>query len=474
MTEFNVQQFMNGPMHDIGYNKNYAFTREECVTNIDNWALHELQSIDENCLETYLKDYSRSYYMKDFHLKSLMQYNRPDPLSSVWDLKIANQVKESIRIELEGQNVLPVSLSVKTELDNVKYVSSSSAGFSYLGKKGIFRDSNHRRAMGRAKKMVLDYYDTQGECVKDAIMRSTPYIGYTRTQLTNITEKLKVRAVWGSPFQHIIAEGLSAGPFIEQIVNNNTFIHIGGDPLVTVPHLITQIGNKYKFVYTYDWSAFDATCSRFEINLAFDIVESLMTFKEPEDKAAFDVMRKLFIYKKVVGPDGVIYTVNTGVPSGSYWTTIINSIINKFRINYLWTIITGKSIDELHTHGDDGIGGSDTHVSAWELSVEAIKYGWILNFEKSEINVDISLAEFLGRTTTGGLSRRSVQRCLRLLVFPEYPVESPRISSYRAQSIFEDVGRTSEKIGKVAASLLRKYGIEEESNIPVLHRRFKY
>jgi hypothetical protein len=328
--------------------------------------------------------------------------------------------------------------------------------------------------MGRAKKMVLDYHDTQGKCVHDAIMRSTPYIGYTRTQLTDLTEKLKVRAVWGSPFQHIIAEGLSAQPFIEQIVLNETFIHIGGDPLVTVPALITSISLKYKYLYSYDWSRFDATCSKFEIDLAFEIIESLMLFREPEDKSAFDLMKELFKYKKVVGPNGGIYSVNTGVPSGSYWTTIIDSIINKFRINYLWTILTGKSIDELHTHGDDGIGGSNTFVSAWELSVEAFKYGWILNFDKSEVNVDASKAEFLGRTTTGGLSRRSVEKCLRLLVFPEYPVESPEISSYRATSIYEDVGRTSSKIGQVANSLLRKYGHTEEKDVPVLHKRFKY
>jgi hypothetical protein len=476
--QYTHASFKNGPMLNIGHNAQYAFTREECITHVDQWCLQALQTIDENCLQTYLKDYSRSYYKKEFHMNSIMQYNRDDPDDSQWNNEAWEQAVNHVRMELRQTGVNAASLNILTELDAVPYVSSSAAGYGYQGKKGPFKNkmdkNNHWKAIRIAKKMVLDYHDSNGECINDAIMESTPSIGYTRTQLTDITEKLKVRAVWGSPFHHILVEGLSAAPLLNAFVEGNSFYFIGGDPLVTVPELITETNKKYQWIYTYDWSKFDATATRKEIRQAFTLVKEVITFPNKESENAFDLMVELFIYKKVVGPDGIIYTSNTGIPSGSYWTNLIDSIINKLRIDYLWIILTRKPMESLKTHGDDGLGGSDTFVPLHELAREALKHGWILNPDKSELVSNASDAEFLGRTTTGGLSRRSIDKCLRLLVYPEYPVESPEISSFRAQSIFEDVGRVSEKIGKVANMLLRKYGTPDEQDVPVHHRRFKH
>lgn len=464
--------FRNESMLNIGFSAEYAFTREEGITYTDPWALTELMSYDDNCMDTYLKGYSRSYYLRDFHQESIMRYNRLDPSPTIWNTNIVDKVKDEIRIELRDAGIAPVSLGVRTELDQVKFIGTSSAGYGYQGKKGEFKGRNHKKAMGIAKKMILDVHDLGREQIDQAIVNSTPYIGYTRTQLTNVFEKLKVRAVWGSPFHHIIAEGLSAQPIIEQVIQRSTFIHLGEDPTISVPRKITQLSRDYKWLYTYDWSTFDATTSRLEINLAFDVVESLTTFRHEEDHDAFKLMRELFIYKKVIAPDGGIYTVSTGVPSGSLWTNIIDSIVNKFRINYLWNVITGESMEDLETHGDDGVGGSDRFVPATQLAEEARKYGWELNPDKSVATNHAEQIEFLGRTTRGGLSKREVERCLRLLIFPEYPVESAQISAYRAESINEDVGRTSERISAIASSLKRKYGIAEEGDIPRHHKRY--
>jgi len=471
-TKLDAHSFKNEGMFSIGFSKQYAFSREEGLTHTDPWVLNELLTYDENCEETYLKGYSRSYYLKDFHLESILKYNRPDPIASDWNMKIANKVKEEIRIELENSGIAPTSLGVRTELDQVQFVGSSSAGYGFLGKKGEQRGENHKRAMRIAKRMILDFHELDGEQFDQAIVDSTPYIGYTRTQLTNIFDKLKVRAVWGSPFQHIIAEGLSAQPFIEQVIKKSCFIHLGDDPIYSVPEKITQLNRDYKWIYTYDWSGFDNTTTRFEIDLAFDIIEYLMNFKNKEDRSAFILMRELFKYKKVVGPDGVVYTVNTGVPSGSYWTNIVDSIINKFRINYLWNIVSGQSMEDLDTHGDDGVGGSDIFVSIDSLAKEANKYGWTLNPDKCIAANHSDEIEFLGRKTSGGMSKRETDRCLRLLVFPEYPVESGRISAYRARSINEDVGGISERINVIANVLKRKYGVAEEHEVPRTHKRY--
>jgi len=467
-------------MYIIGENKHYAFTREERITYRDEYALSVLQTIDPDCLNTYLKDYSRSYYTQDFHLKSVLGYNTSEPQQEVWDMRIVSQIKNEMVENMQKAGIEAISLNPRTDLDKVNYVSSSSAGYGYQGKKGEFKDkdskNNHWKAITRAKKMALNYHDAQdkGECINNAIMNSTPYIGYTRTQLTNLTEKLKVRNVWGSPFHHIILEGLAAQPMIEQFVNKNSFIHIGGDPLVTVAERISQLNDKYTWLYTYDWSQFDATCSRFEIRLAFDVIKKVTTFPNKESENVFDLMRELFIYKKVVGPDGNIYSCNKGVPSGSFWTNLVDSIINYFRIQYLWRIITGKSMESLDTHGDDGVGGSNTYVSTEQLSEEAQKYGWKLNPDKSIVTRDMSIIEFLGRNSHGGWSRRSVDKCLRLLVFTEYPVQAGSISSFRAESIYNDVGRMSDRLKLISSTLKRNYGVASEEEVPKHFKKPRY
>jgi hypothetical protein len=475
---FDIRKHQDYGMYIVGQNMNYAFTRDEHITHVDQWALTTLTAIDPDCLQTYLKDYSRSYYDADFHLNALLQYNRKDPDPKLFDEAIVHAVKDHIRNELRVSNVRVSSKDVLTELDSVRYESSSAAGYGFQGKKGPFKDketqNNHWKAIRIAKKMALDYYDSKGESLAKQISDSTPYIGYTRTQLTNLNEKLKVRAVWGAPFQHILLEGLSAQPFIDSVSMADCFLHLGQDPLESVPRLIHEVTHGCTWSYTFDWSSFDATTSRYEIDLAFDLIEECIDFPNAQSQAAFDLARNLFNYKKVVGPNGIIYAVNTGVPSGSNWTNIIDGIVNAFRIMYLWMKLTGKLPKMAWFHGDDSLCGSDEYVSVIQLSEEAKKYGWILNVDKSIVTRDQSALEFLGRTTSGGFSIRSIDKCLRLLVYPEYPVEDPRISSYRAESIFDDVGRSSTRIAQVAASLKRRYGIASDYEVPKHHKRYKF
>lgn len=469
-----IDTFKTGPMFIIGNSKAYPSAREEDVTYVDQWALEELKSIDPTCMDTYLKDYSRSYYRKDFHLKSILEFNRDDPPEEVWDRSVFEATEQLTKNELDKANIHARSFDVLSEIDQVPFVGSSAAGFGYQGRKGLYKEENHKKAIRITKKMVLEYYDSEGKCLDDAILNSTPHVGFTRTQLTDVTEKLKVRAVWGSPFHHILAEGLAAAPYLDSVKISKSFIHFGEDPIHSVPSIINELNRNYEWLYAFDWSKFDATTSREEINMAFRIIKSHLTFPNAQTEAAFDLMVELFKYKKVLGPDGNVYTVNTGVPSGSNWTSIVDSIINYFRIQYLWKKLTGEFLQTLYTHGDDGVAGSDKYVSLYELSQEADKLGWVLNPDKSICTKDSSLIEFLGRNTTGGFSKRSIEKCLRLLVFPEYPVNDPKISAYRAESIYNDVGRNSEFLLQISKNLKRKYGLpDDEEEVPRHHKRYK-
>jgi len=86
----------------------------------------------------------------------------------------------------------------------------------------------------------------------------------------------------------------------------------------------------------------------------------------------------------------------------------------------------------------------------------------------------MSNIEFLGRSSRGGFSRRSIDKCLRLLVYTEYPVATGNISSFRAESIFNDVGRSSDRLRTISITLKRNHGLAPEEEVPRHFKRPRY
>ncbi|APT68925.1 putative RNA-dependent RNA polymerase [Citrullus lanatus cryptic virus] len=445
--------------------------REPGVTYRDEYSLEELMNISPLLYEQCLSGWSRSYYLHDKHMQAIIQYGYKDvPISSIND----RLYKECVHEVQNRLSSLPRvrALDVLSELDSVTFKSSSAAGYDYIGAKGPKGGENHIRAMSRAKAIMWSIAETGETGMKHAIETAVPDVGYTRTQLADITEKTKVRHVWGRAFHYILLEGLTADPLIRAVQRADTFIHIGKDPTVSVPRLLSDTAEQCKWLYALDWKQFDATVSRFEIEAAFDIVLNLLDFPNRETKLMFELSKQLFIHKKIAAPDGKIYWAHKGIPSGSYFTSIIGSIINRVRIEYLWRTITGHGPIVCYTQGDDSLCGDNILIPPERFAMVANPIGWYFNQEKTEYSTIPELITFLGRSYAGGLNKRDLKRCLRLLIFPEYPVESGRISAYRAQSISDDVGGLGDVLNKLADRLRRKYGIASEEEVPDYFKRY--
>ncbi|QED42888.1 ORF1 [Rhodiola cryptic virus 2] len=434
-------------------------------TIIDKYAHAKLINFQEELFRQELKGWSRSYYSQAKHLEALMNYSIPNiPVSKI-NFTLYQSCVNEIRT---GFRSLPKAraFDVLTELDAVTYKSSTAAGYDYNGAKGPKYGQNHKRAIIRARAIVGDVSDRGIEGMKNVINTMVPDVGYTRTQLTDLTEKTKIRNVWGRSFHYILIEGLTADPLIRMFQRNNTFYHIGRDPLDSVPKVLSEISKQSKWLYAIDWKQFDATVSRFEINAAFDILLELIDFPNAETYTAFEISRQLFIHKKIAAPDGHVYWVHKGIPSGSYFTSIIGSIVNRLRIEYLWRTLTGKGPKVCYTQGDDSISGDDELILPEDFARIANQIGWILNPDKTEYSTIPRDVSFLGRTMTGGMNTRSTIKCLRLLVYPEYEVESGRISAYRARSIAEDAGGLSGELNRIANELETEYGVASEDEVP--------
>jgi len=457
--------------HSTSQRHTHVVRREHATTYVDEFALNEVRQVDEQAYDLYLKGWSRSYYLPEKHLEAVLAYSSSNYPSSALNLDV---YRHAIQVVKNGLRSLPRvrAFDVLTELDQVPYKQSSAAGYDYQGVKGPIDGENHKRAIRRAKAILWSTIAEDGEGIEHVIDTSVPDVGYTRTQLADLTEKTKVRQVWGRAFHYILLEGVVAYPLIQAVTQSNTFIHVGTDPTQSVPDLLSQVNRDCEWIYSLDWKSFDSSVHRFEIHTAFDILKDKVIFPNPETEETFEITRQLFIHKKVAAPDGNIYFAHKGIPSGSYYTSLVGSIINRLRIEYLWNLIDGHSPKQCYTLGDDSLVGDDVLIVPSKIERYANQIGWHFNAEKTEYSTIPEMVTFLGRTFRGGLNVRDLKKCLRLLVYTEYPVINGRISAYRAQSIHDDSGRLSQLIRKVADRLKRHYGIASEEEVPIYFRRY--
>lgn len=455
--------------------------KDEFTTFIDPFIVEGFQSTMTPGFLSNFENWSRSYYSKQAHLDSVMKFNKrilTPPDDNEW-----MSTKEECQTYFSAlPRVNAMSATSIGEFDKVKYHQSTSAGYGYTQgaqpyptHKGPRDGPNYKRAKSIAAKIVhecitADANGTFESFLETASANSTPDIAFTRTQLVELPNT-KVRQVFGECFHYVLLEGLFACPLIDMFMANNFFYFIGRDPTVEVPRLINDLDpNDNCYYLTIDWSSFDASVQPYEIQFAFELLESILNFPNEATRLVFLYTKQLFLKRKLATPDGKIYLRYGGVPSGSYYTHLIDSIINWVRIKYLLKIAhcTHRMIK---THGDDAlVEVIDLLDGDMQLITQtAATLNWMINYEKSRLFKTRTEIEFLGRTSRHGANYRSRMKCLRLMYYPEYPVSDPQISIARLKAIDEDSGYHIPEIPPVYRFLKLKYG---DMNV-VLPREFR-
>jgi hypothetical protein len=81
-----------------------------------------------------------------------------------------------------------------------------------------------------------------------------------------------------------------------------------------------------------DWESFDTSAHESIIAAAFAMARSFFEDDVEIDKAFF-YMYSGFVAKHVVTPDGHLYRIDKGIPSGNAWTSIIGTFVNFILLN---------------------------------------------------------------------------------------------------------------------------------------------
>lgn len=256
-----------------------------------------------------------------------------------------------------------------------------------------------------------------------------PCIALTRTGKGG-----KSRLVWGYPMSMTLLEGSIARPVLSRFKGGITSMAFATTNK-TLGAKILSASQKKRRWYSLDASQFDATIQRPMIQAAFNMLRSWYDCEQVyEDNVTigevFDIVEKYFIYTPIVMPtgdkggkyQGILHTGKQhGVPSGSYFTQIIDSIVNIIVLGTLASKFGFKvDVDSSFVLGDDLLFFTDKRLELKELATYASNtFGMKFNAKKSVIGVQSEPVPFLGRLWERGLPTRSQQAALDRMLWPE-------------------------------------------------------
>lgn len=262
------------------------------------------------------------------------------------------------------------------------------------------------------KKDDLPYaFDREGQ-IRQGLKAPNPCVAYKRTQQGN-----KTRLVWGYPLEMTIMESRFARPLINHFLEVRSPMAFGMSK--------TELGAKlHRYVVEgkgtevcLDYSKFDSTIPKYLIKEAFRILSTWFT---PTDEATYgwDTVVKYFITTPIVMPDGHLYTgKNHGVPSGSYFTQMIDSVVN-VTLMYALRSRFGFDFDpkSLYVLGDDVIVSirGKVELKAWARYLSG--FGLKIHDDKK---TEIGVSHFLGAYWEKGKPDVPLDEILKKSVFPE-------------------------------------------------------
>ena len=250
--------------------------------------------------------------------------------------------------------------------------------------------------------------------VLEGTKKPNPCLAGVRTQRNN-----KTRLVWGYPLEMTMLESAFAKPLIDVYKEIRS----------PMPYAIRRyaIGARLEFTLqernrvALDFSKFDSSVPAHLIKVAFRILRTWFDDFEDYDEVGWREIKKYFLNTPIVMIDGNLYTGKThGVPSGSFFTQLIDSIVN-------YIIITAAmSKFDMHPHemrihvlGDDSVFSTNADVSLKTLATYFKTKGFNLNIEKSSVVGRNSPIEFIGFLWDKGTPSKDINKVLLSMSQPE-------------------------------------------------------
>ena len=272
---------------------------------------------------------------------------------------------------------------------------------------------------------VLDQARRHARMVISGDRGFDPYVFGRR--VSHGTSGPKTRLVWMASLCTTIVGTRFSKPILSELEGRRPFCW--GLRNFEKGPIITELESRFRYVYSLDFSKFDSSVPARMIDDAFQVVKTHLELDEVDDAVWYRFVND-FIHTRIIAPDGGVYQVHKGVPSGNAFTSILGSVINLILISYMWHKITGHSLphDRVLVMGDDVVVASNTRLELSDLASAASDLGFTLSVEKSDV-VDTkkertdffeNRTHFLGHYWFIGDPHRPDHELLQRMAFPEH------------------------------------------------------
>jgi hypothetical protein len=322
---------------------------------------------------------------------------------------------------------LGASLRVDAEsYEHAKAATISCAGHRERGRKPYSLRKVVDEVIHRSHFAGAPYFSNNADVLEQAVPRAElvqsgrkafdPYVAGRRVQ--HGATGPKGRLVWMAPLATTLVASRYSKAVYEGLRFHRVFaystrkLEIGG--------FISELQSRFQYVYSLDFSGFDARLPAFLIDDVFGILRTWLDLDETE-KQIFDRVVHDFIHSRIVLPDGSMWQVHRGVPSGNPFTSLVDSIANLLILNYCLIRSTGVALraDRFMILGDDSVFGTEHYVPLPDLARSASELGMVLSVEKSKIATLSDRVEFLGHQWSHGRPYRPLWDLVQRMVFPE-------------------------------------------------------
>lgn len=233
--------------------------------------------------------------------------------------------------------------------------------------------------------------------------------------------KKKTRLVSAVDLWVVVAELMWAKPFQRHLATRSYYA--GGKDPVTLRTNVRHARWHHKYWISLDYSKFDQSLVSWLIRDAFEIIWNC--FEGCSDwRWLWDIIVNDFLKKAFIGPDGKLFYAENGVPSGSMFTQIIDSICNLIMVHtYFYSLeAKGTKVDDFVCIicGDDNLVFLDFDVNFEDLEGYFKRnFGVECNASKCDRGTQADDPVFLSRTWRVAGEWRQPKELIAKMLYPE-------------------------------------------------------
>lgn len=345
-------------------------------------------------------------------LEAVERFTEPNHTSFRW-----NRNYQRAKAELK-ENFAKLKLSMLQYHDDESMIDAlpktdTHSGYTYL-------ETGKRKKRENLGKIYSRYCDEEKKA-RESGSFNKPILPGTRTQGSGaFTEngertndcKHKTRLVSMIDLMVIFAELKFANPIQKALAGMRWYA--GGKDPSQISTIITNMRHDLTDYVSLDYSAYDQSVSNWLIEDAFEIIGAAFV---DLDEQLFSIIVEDFINKNFVFGDGVV-SASKGVPSGSMFTQIIDSVVNVLMITtYLYSKdVTGQMI----VMGDDNLLYTKGKIDVEDIATYIRKnFGVTVNSDKTTSGQSKDDPEFLSREWRADGQYREPHEVMGKMLYPE-------------------------------------------------------